>query len=79
MKLVSIATNQTLVTIEDSKFYFSYNTCVAVSNKEGKFRIKSLSKTTTHHMKNMGVLDWKVISEEEFAKHLPTTLPPLTK
>lgn len=33
MKLTSIAVNQTLVTIEDSEFYFSYNTCVAVKNK----------------------------------------------
>lgn len=79
MKLTSIAVNQTLVTIEDSEFYFSYNTCVAVKNKKGKFRINSPSKTTSQHMKNMGVFDWKIVSEEELAKHLPTTLPPLTK
>lgn len=79
MKLTSIAVNQTLVTIEDSEFYFSYNTCVAVKNKKGKFRIKSPSKTTTKHMRNMNVLDWEIISEEELAAHLPTTLPPLTK
>lgn len=79
MKLTSIAVNQTLVTIEDSEFYFSYNTCVAVKNKKGKFRIESPSKTTTHHMKNMGVFSWKVVSEEELAKHLPTTLSRLTK
>lgn len=77
MKLTSIAANQTLVTIEDSEFYFSYNTCVAVKNKKGKFRINSPSKTTTKHMQNM--LDWEIISEEELAAHLPTTLPPLTK
>lgn len=79
MKLTSIAVNQTLVTIEDSEFYFSYNTCVAVKNKKGKFRVDSPSKTTTKHMRNMNVLDWKIISEEELAAHLPTTLPPLTK
>lgn len=79
MKLTSIAVNQTLVTIEDSEFYFSYNTCVAVKNKKGKFRIDSPSKTTTKHMQNMNVLDWEIISEEELAAHLPTTLPPLTK
>lgn len=79
MKLTSIAVNQTLVTIEDSEFYFSYNTCVAVKNKKGKFRIDSPSKTTTKHMRNMNVLDWGIISEEELAAHLPTTLPPLTK
>ena len=79
MKLTSIAVNQTLVTIEDSEFYFSYNTCVAVKNKKGKFRINSPSKTTTKHMRNMNVLDWEIISEEELAAHLPTTLPPLTK
>lgn len=79
MKLTSIAVNQTLVTIEDSEFYFSYNTCVAVKNKKGKFRINSPSKTTSRHMKNMGVFDWKIVSEEELAAHLPTTLPPLTK
>ncbi|MBK9952873.1 MAG: hypothetical protein IPP10_15600 [Candidatus Competibacteraceae bacterium] len=79
MKLTSIAVNQTLVTIEDSEFYFSYNTCVAVKNKKGKFRIDSPSKTTTKHMRNMNVLDWEIISEEELAAHLPTTLPPLTK
>lgn len=84
MKLTSIAVNQTLVTIEDSEFYFMYNgdrynTCVAVKNKKGKFRINSPSKTTTKHMRNMNVLDWEIISEEELAAHLPTTLPPLTK
>ena len=79
MKLTSIAANQTLVTIEDSEFYFSYNTCVAVKDKKGKFRIDSPSKTTTKHMRNMNVLDWEIISEEELAAHLPTTLPPLTK
>ena len=79
MKLTSIAVNQTLVTIGDSEFYFSYNTCVAVKNKKGKFRINSPSKTTTKHMRNMNVLDWEIISEEELAAHLPTTLPPLTK
>ena len=79
MKLASIAANQTLVTIEDSKFYFSYNILVAIKNKEGGFRINSPSKTTSQHMKNMGVFDWKIVSEEELAKHLPTTLPPLTK
>lgn len=51
MKLVPIGTNQTCVTIEDQKFYFSYNTCVAVSNKEGKFRIEPISKTTAKHLK----------------------------
>jgi hypothetical protein len=79
MKLTSIAVNQTLVTIEDSEFYFSYNTCVAVKDKKGKFRIDSPSKTTTKHMQNMNVLDWEIISKEELAAHLPTTLPPLTK
>lgn len=79
MKLTGIAVNQTLVTIEDSEFYFSYNTCVAVKNKKGKFRIESPSKTTTKHMQSMNVLDWEIISEEELAAHLPTTLPPLTK
>ncbi len=79
MKLTSIAVNQTLITIEDSEFYFSYNTCVAVKDKKGKFRIDSPSKTTTKHMRNMNVLDWEIISEEELAAHLPTTLPPLTK
>lgn len=79
MKLTSIAVNQTLVTIEDSEFYFSYNTCVAVKNKKGKFRVDSSSKTTAKHMQNMNVLDWEIISEEELAAHLPTTLPPLTK
>lgn len=79
MKLTSIAVNQTLVTIENSEFYFSYNTCIAVKNKKGKFRIDSPSKITSKHMQNMNVLDWKIVSEEELAKHLPTFIPPLTK
>ena len=79
MRLENIAPNQNRVTIEDSEFYFSYNTLIAVRDKEGEFRIESPSKTTTHHMKNMGVFDWKIVSEEELAKHLPTTLSRLTK
>lgn len=79
MKLTGIANNQTLVTIGDSKFYFSYNTCVAIKNKKGEFRIDSPSRSTSQHMQNMGVFNWKIISKEELATHFPTTLPPLTK
>lgn len=76
MKLTSIAVNQTLVTIEDSEFYFSYNTCVAVRNKKGDFRIKAPSKTTERHIRLMGVSRWFLISEEELAKYFPTTHKP---
>ena len=80
MKLISLGSNQTLVTIGDSDYYFSYNTCVAVSNKDGGFRIKSPSVTTTRHMNKMGVSNFLLVSEQELARHLPTTkLPPLTK
>lgn len=80
MRLESLGSNQTLVTIGNDKFYFSYNTCVAISNKEGNFRIKSPSVTTTQHMNEIGVSNFLLISNEEFAKYLPKTrLPPLTK
>lgn len=79
MRLDYFGANRVRLIIDDSEFYFSYNTCVAVKNKKGKFRIDSSSKTTTKHMQNMNVLDWEIISEEELAAHLPTTLPPLTK
>lgn len=80
MKLITLGSNQTLVTIGDNEFYFSYNTCVAVHNKEGNFRIQSPSRTTTRHMRQMGVSDFSLVSEKELAQHIPTTrLPPLTK
>lgn len=79
MKLISLGCNQNLITIGNNDFYFSYNTCVAVRNKDGEFRIQSPSITTTRHMQQMGVSNFLLISEEEFTKYLPTTLPPLTK
>lgn len=80
MKLECLGDNKTIVTIEDSTFYFSYNTCVAVSNKEGEFRIQSPFVTTTQHMNKMGVSNFLLVSEQELARHFPTTkLPPLTK
>lgn len=79
MRLYHPGANQTIVTIENQEFYFSYNTCVAICNKNGKFRIKSPSITTSHHMSNMRVSNFSLVSEEELAQHLPTTLPPLTK
>lgn len=79
MRLVSLGRNQNRITIEDDDFYFSYNTCVAVRNKDGEFRIQSPSVTTTKHMRQMGVSNFLIISEEEFTQYLPTTLPPLTK
>lgn len=79
MKLISLGCNQNLITIGNNDFYFSYNTCVAVRNKDGEFRIQSPSITTTQHMNKMGVSNFLLISEEEFTKYLPTTLPPLTK
>lgn len=77
MKLITLGSNQTLVTIGNDKFYFSYNTCVAVSNKEGNFRIQFPSVTTTRHMSQMGVSSFTLISEKEFAQYIPTRLPPL--
>jgi len=80
MKLISLGSNKTCVTIGDDEFYFSYNTCVAIHNKEGDFRIKSPSVTTTRHMNEMGVSNFLLIPEKEFAQYIPTThLPPLTK
>lgn len=80
MRLESLGSNQTLVTIGNDEYYFSYNTCMAIRNKEGEFRIKSPSVTTSRHMNKMGVSDFLLIPEEEFNKHLPKTrLPPLTK
>lgn len=79
MKLISLGSNKTCVTIGNDEFYFSYNTCVAIHSKEGDFRIKSPSVTTTRHMNEMGVSDFLLISEKEFAKYIPTRLPPLTK
>lgn len=80
MKLITLGANQTLVTIGDSDYYFSYNTCVAVRNKDGNFRIQSPSVTTSQHMNKMGISNFLLVSEQELAQHLPTTkLPPLTK
>lgn len=79
MKLISLGHKQNLITIGDNDFYFSYNTCVAVRNKGGEFRIQSPSITTTRHMRQMGVINFLLISKEELAQYLPTTLPPLTK
>lgn len=80
MRLISLGHNQNCVTIGNDNFYFSYNTCVAVRNKDGEFRIQSPSTTTTRHMQQMGVNNFLLISEEEFTQYLPTTtLPPLTK
>lgn len=79
MRLVSLGRNQNLITIGNDDFYFSYNNCVAVRNKDGEFRIESPSITTTRHMRLMGVNSFSLISEEEFTQYLPTTtLPPLT-
>ena len=78
MKLMPFGANMTIIIIEDATFYFSYNTCVAISNKDGDFRIKSPSVTTTKHMNKMGVIDFSLVSEKELAHYIPTTrLPPL--
>jgi hypothetical protein len=80
MRLVSLGHNQNLITIGNDEFYFSYNTCVAVRNAYGEFRIQSPSATTTRHMQQMGIINFPLISEEEFTQYLPTTtLPSLTK
>lgn len=79
MKLNHPGQNQTIVTIENHEFYFSYNTCVAVRNEKGSFRIEPISKTTARHMTNLGIKDWPVITEEELNTYLPKILPPLSK
>ena len=80
MRLDYFGANRVRLIIEDSEFYFSYNTCVAVRNAYGEFRIQSPSATTTRHMQQMGIINFPLISEEEFTQYLPTTtLPSLTK
>lgn len=76
MRLDYFGANKVRLIIEDSEFYFSYNTCVAVRNKKGDFRIEAPSKTTERHMRLMGVSRWFLISEEELAKYFPTTHKP---
>lgn len=75
MRLDYFGANRVRLIIEDSEFYFSYNTCVAVRNKYGEFRIESPSVTTTRHMRLMGVSRWFLISEEELSKYFPVIIP----
>lgn len=75
MRLISLGHNQNPITIGDNDFYFSYNTCVAVRNEKGNFRIKSVSKTTAKHMTSMGIKDWPVITEEELNTYFPQNPP----
>lgn len=78
VKLIFLGSNKTLVTIGNDEYYFSYNTCVAIRNEEGNFRIKSPSTTTSRHIKEMGVSNFLIIPEKELAQYLPTSkLPPL--
>lgn len=74
MRFVQLGVNHARLIIENDEFYFSYNTCVGISNKFGRFRIESPSRTTSRHMSKMGINNWLIISKEKLAEYFPKTV-----
>ena len=66
-KLKIIATNATEVSIDKITLYFSYETCVAFSSPEGRFKTeKRYSQTTSKHLGLFGAKEFTPCSEEVF-------------
>lgn len=59
-------TNAVEVVIENTHFYYSYNTLMACKSPYLQIRIESPSITTTKHLMKMGVNDFTIVSEKMF-------------
>lgn len=60
-------TRATIVQIGQHAFYFSYRTCVAYRGPRGCARIENhWGPTTGRHLREMGVYDWQVLTDDAF-------------
>lgn len=61
--------NAIAFTIGGSRWFWSYNTCVAYQGPEGRARRDhNYSTTTTRHLAYMGVADWPRVDDETFER-----------
>lgn len=67
--LKSPGANMTIIIIGETSLYFSYETCVAVWNTNGKWRrTPTYSKTTAGHMTKLGVKSWPQVDDSTFER-----------
>ena len=67
-----------IVSIGPHNFFFSYETCVAYDGpaSDQPVRIHNhWGPTTGRHLSDMGVKDWRVLTDEEFAGVLARAMP----
>jgi hypothetical protein len=75
VKLKIISNNATKVIIDKVTLYFSYETCVAFSSPEGRFKTeKKYSQTTSKHLGLFGAKEFTPCSDEVFNSLLEETL-----
>jgi hypothetical protein len=75
VKLKIISNNATEVIIDKVTLYFSYETCVAFSSPEGRFKTeKKYSQTTSKHLGLFGAKEFTPCSDEVFNSLLEETL-----
>ena len=67
-KYIGFGKNCYYIQVGKKEYYYSYNTCVAYWDNTHAVRIQSPSKTTSRHMSAMGVTNFTVIENDEFAK-----------
>lgn len=65
--LIAFGPNHHAVIMGEKAFYYSYCSIVAYECWGVRARVQSTSKTTTRHLKTMGVYDFPVLSAGEFA------------
>lgn len=69
MKLLQLGPNKAKVILGNKRFYFSYCTLVAYDDPEQEIRLAGpFSYTTTRHLSQMGVKNYKIVTLAEFEK-----------
>ena len=67
-KYIGFGKNYYYIQVGKKEYYYSYNTCVAYWDNTHAVRIQPPSKTTSRHMSAMGVANFTVVENDEFAK-----------
>lgn len=73
ISLQPVGPSATIVHVGKNRFYFSYETCVAMSLNNGEKLVRresDYSNTTRKHMREMQCYDWERISDETFEEVL---------
>ena len=65
--LIVFGPNNHAVIIGEKTYYYSYTTLVAYESWNVKARIRSPSRTTGRHMLAMGIADFPILDDNEFA------------